>query len=642
MAASILILEKGHPMMKLVNVIFLVVCWSSFALAQSATYVGSETCKTCHAGAFGNHFTEWKTTLHSKIHEIPSPTTVKGDFNNKTVSMGSSYGNAVVSLRTDGIKYYAKLSTNGPEYEIAYTYGGGWKQRYLVKIDSSYYILPIQWNSKGYLDNSTGAWATYTQATWYKSDGSLITTNTNSFRSKSWDKNCMGCHVSGFKIDRAVAAADTFWVGNWGANKTATDINVGCESCHGPGSLHPANAFGADKKIVNPSKLTVNNRKLEVCGQCHNRASSWRGAGLVGSHEFAKDELNNKYFTPGDSLALFMRFDGTPNASGGPGTWPDLITARQHHQQYQEWQRSAHFSNAAAKMTCFTCHDPHKTTANKHQIRDSLTVGADKFKTATKDNTMCLSCHAASAPFAGITKAMVKNESANRAAIATAVKQHTKHKTYDPENTSNTGGSGNCVSCHLAKTAVTALSYDISSHTFAVITPKKTLDYKSTTTPTTGMLNSCAVSCHRNPAAGSAVPTYGITDASLTNWAEASDIALADTLWRYYRQMFPTSVEKTAENIPKVFALSQNYPNPFNPSTEIQFQLAQSGAVKLVVYNVAGQQVKVLIDQEMDAGAFRVAWSGRNDYGEPVASGVYLYRLEAPTFQTTKKMVLMR
>jgi len=63
---------------------------------------------------------------------------------------------------------------------------------------------------------------------------------------------------------------------------------------------------GDKTKIVNPAKLTSNLRKLEVCGQCHNRAYVVGRQGKVGSHEYGKDEINNKYFTPGDSLGLFM------------------------------------------------------------------------------------------------------------------------------------------------------------------------------------------------------------------------------------------------------------------------------------------------------------------------------------------------
>lgn len=498
--------------------------------AQTATYVGSEACKTCHSGAIGNSYNTWKQTLHSKIHELPSAQTITGDFTTSTtINMGSSYGNATVTVRTAGGKYYAKVGASGTEYEIAYTYGGGWKQRYLTKIDSSYYIPPIQWNSNKYLDNSSGAWASYSPATWFNADGSLKTTNTNSFRAKSWDKNCMGCHVNGYKIDRAVAGVDTFWVGTWGANKSANDINVGCESCHGPASLH--STTGDKTKIVNPAKMTNNLRKLEVCGQCHNRASSWNGAGVAGTHEYSKDEINNKYFVPGDVLSNFMRFDGTPNQAGGPGLWPDGVTSKQHHQQYQDWQLSKHFSNPNEAMNCFTCHDSHNNTANGHQVRDSLVVGISKFRTINDDNTLCLACHATSGPFAGITKAMVQNPVANTATIAAVVSSHTKHS-YDPTNTGTTGGASRCTKCHMTKTATTAKAYDIHSHSFKTVSPSKTLQYQAQG----GMPNTCAASCHRNGTGK--VPNFGITDASLSTWNEATDASLATELKFWDENMF--------------------------------------------------------------------------------------------------------
>src|SRR3990172_6849868 len=92
-------------------------------LAQTATYVGSQTCQPCHSGApGGNQHVPWSQTLHSKIHAVPSASTVKGDFA-QAVSMGTSYGNSQVVLRTSGGKYYAKVGATGTEYEIAYTYG---------------------------------------------------------------------------------------------------------------------------------------------------------------------------------------------------------------------------------------------------------------------------------------------------------------------------------------------------------------------------------------------------------------------------------------------------------------------------------------------------------------------------------------
>jgi hypothetical protein len=81
--------------------------------------------------------------------------------------------------------------------------------------------------------------------------------------------------------------------------------------------------------------------------------------------------------------------------------------------------------------------------------------------------------------------------------------------------------------------------------------------------------------------------------------------------------------------IPASFALSQNYPNPFNPSTTIRFALPTQSVVSLKIYNILGQEVATLVNTEHPAGFFTVEWNGRNQYGSPVASGVYFYRIEA-------------
>lgn len=157
------------------------------------------------------------------------------------------------------------------------------------------------------------------------------------------------------------------------------------------------------------------------------------------------------------------------------------------------------------------------------------------------------------------------------------------------------------------------------------------------------MLNSCAVACHRNPASvGSAIPTFSIgTDATLSDWTEATDIQLADTLWKYFQGMFPTSVEQIASLVPAEYRLMQNYPNPFNPSTKVEFYLPKRSPVRIAVYNIVGQQVKIFFDQEMEAGSYRVTWNGKNDYGEYTPSGVYFVRLDAGDFSSTKKMILL-
>jgi hypothetical protein len=110
-----------------------------------------------------------------------------------------------------------------------------------------------------------------------------------------------------------------------------------------------------------------------------------------------------------------------------------------------------------------------------------------------------------------------------------------------------------------------------------------------------------------------------------------------------------------APQLPKEFAVSSNYPNPFNPSTTIRYQLPQAADVKLVIYNILGQQVRTLVNTHREAGYYQVVGDGRNDAGVPAGSGVYLYIFQAghPSsgspkgqagqgFRQVRKMILMK
>jgi probable HAF family extracellular repeat protein len=107
-----------------------------------------------------------------------------------------------------------------------------------------------------------------------------------------------------------------------------------------------------------------------------------------------------------------------------------------------------------------------------------------------------------------------------------------------------------------------------------------------------------------------------------------------------------TSVEPTAET-PRNFELFQNYPNPFNPVTALRYQLPVGGDVQLTIYDILGRKVRSLVHQRQSAGQYLVRWDGTNDAGEPVSSGVYLYRLtvnrtNGNPFVKTRKMVLLK
>ncbi|MCK6621403.1 MAG: choice-of-anchor J domain-containing protein [Calditrichia bacterium] len=93
---------------------------------------------------------------------------------------------------------------------------------------------------------------------------------------------------------------------------------------------------------------------------------------------------------------------------------------------------------------------------------------------------------------------------------------------------------------------------------------------------------------------------------------------------------------------PASFSLRQNYPNPFNPSTAIVYDLAKNAGVTLKIYDLSGREVKTLVQGFQGAGTYTVNWNGTNDAGVKVASGIYLYRLEAGNFVQTRKMVLLK
>ncbi len=98
-----------------------------------------------------------------------------------------------------------------------------------------------------------------------------------------------------------------------------------------------------------------------------------------------------------------------------------------------------------------------------------------------------------------------------------------------------------------------------------------------------------------------------------------------------------TSVVYSHTSVPNGFSLSQNYPNPFNPSTVINYALPKSSNVKIEIFNVLGEKVATLENKYEEAGNHKVQWNAGK-----YASGVYLYRLKAGSFEKTKKMILIK
>jgi len=103
-----------------------------------------------------------------------------------------------------------------------------------------------------------------------------------------------------------------------------------------------------------------------------------------------------------------------------------------------------------------------------------------------------------------------------------------------------------------------------------------------------------------------------------------------------------TGVRNAVTAQPLEFGLEQNYPNPFNPETRLYFQLPASEEVKLIIYNTRGQIVRHLVERRYEAGRHTVNWDGRDNTGNRVPTGVYVYRIKAGDHIAARKMTMVK
>jgi len=105
----------------------------------------------------------------------------------------------------------------------------------------------------------------------------------------------------------------------------------------------------------------------------------------------------------------------------------------------------------------------------------------------------------------------------------------------------------------------------------------------------------------------------------------------------------PSDVNSTGTgDLPIKFDLAQNYPNPFNPVTMIKFDLPKKAHTSLTIFNVLGQRVATLVDEDLAPNYYEIEWNGTTDGGNQVASGIYFYRLSTDEKVMTKKMMLLK
>jgi hypothetical protein len=538
--------------------------------SDSPTFVGSEYCLACHAGSIAPDETEWRGTKHS--HALRKPMGMwtlqagKGvlanslgeaqddfmmglDFNQVTgTPFDSLQPNApILSYDAATDSYFVQLGPDGIKLLVVATWAGqteGNGQRYMVRIpvsdtptgySNAIYFAPFAWGGSGYSSNSSS---------WY--DGStpkyapgIASSDLVPLQGQNYLKNCVGCHITGVRSNEVTPQGEyvthpypASLVPPSSPNYPDLDgdgfpdmANIGCESCHGPGSAHILGS-GDITKIVNPEDITDNKLRSETCLQCHVQIAS--APDKTWGYTF--DETANKGFvmtsTP-DDLSNYQVFTGA--------MWPDgvhYIAAR-----IDDYKSSAHYQGAHG-IACSDCHDSMAETANDAQVRDEITRhGVTISNVNVDDDSFCMACHHDPYFAAGITGDMVAEwKAAGFDApipdnIRTAIEEHTHH----PYGADRTMGLSRCTTCHMAPTAGHG-SIGGYSHTFWPARPEDTIAYKDATGMTygaTGNVNSCSASCHRGKVIlWSDVPA-NLNPTSMQFGTDA-EIGLANHLLPYY------------------------------------------------------------------------------------------------------------
>jgi len=529
---------------------------------------GSTYCLLCHDGTPALDRSGWRGTLHALGLRAPGEPTANQDLSlwpdadagllrfvpdNPADNTGaldpwgqklqfSNNGGYWAWLGMDAAGYFVEFSgdearsTVSERYGVDFTYGGEgkYKQRYITLLHEGswtaaaamgpgvgHYVLPMQFQ-----DAATGSaldpyWIGYNPGRWQApalAGGSAVHASTT--RTKSFENLCAGCHfndpdVSGDATAGIDASSNQDAAGpvDFDGNGAPDEIDTGCEACHGPGGAHA----GQPEAIVNPRYLTAAAATL-TCGRCHSRGTSVDPAASTDgfSHDYPWNEALGGRVFPGEveDLASHLAY--------GPGVWNDAGGAptqwsKQHHQQYHDYEWSGHFDNPFRRVLCFDCHDLH-TPSTTGQVRSTLQIDWDGAPytlsgVSAADNTLCLGCHAGSGPFAGIGVEDVEEVIADvpSTAVVEAVVEHMDDASgmngtawYDPEGDGEDYGAGNCVGCHMPKTAKSAhwvyddegrmVEGDIRSHSFEPVMP--TLSQEIAGTGAADVIpNSCGA-CH--------------------------------------------------------------------------------------------------------------------------------------------------
>ncbi len=363
----------------------------------------------------------------------------------KTVSFTATFftdKDGSLKLRTENAR---DPSDKARVYPVAMTYGGGvYKQRYLIRVGNATYPF-LQYNTEG-----KDARADRTRKPWRDYHGDWLFNETTKKlidppKSKSFEIQCASCHFTGYTLTPTVegsfvagAVNDPNGELDIDGDGVPNELNIGCETCHGPGSAHSKAPLRKKASyIVSPNKLAAE-RSMVICNQCHSRPQGT----MKNDQPINKD---NRMLTPGISRNEYLVNHTTREDAAQSDFWPDGVHSKAHHQQGTDLIRSKHYVNETQILSCANCHDPHGKTGLKNQVRLAVRDGKD---------SLCASCHKVD------------------------MKEHTAKTVGEPHTRKIA-----CVDCHMTKTMQTGAGLgegiegkggknywmnDITSHLFDV------------------------------------------------------------------------------------------------------------------------------------------------------------------------------
>jgi len=299
------------------------------------TYLGSNSCAGCHTEAFQN----WQGSHHDQAMQHATAATVKGDFNNSLFEAPGN--NALFSKKADG--FYARLAgTDGQvsDHKILYTFGTEPLQQYLVAFpDGRLQQLPVAWNT---LTNQ-----------WFDPQPELLAQPGEwvhwSEGGKNWNSMCADCHSNNVEKNFDIASNSY--------STTVTELDVGCESCHGPGRDHVAAVSSADFNAT-LDKLHISMRVgedsqavVDQCGRCHARRQQ-----LTTKFEHGSSQLLDHYLP---QLLIPPTYHSDGQILDEVFVYGSFVQSKMYH----------------SGVGCVDCHQPHSV------------------KLKAEGNQLCVGCH---------------------------------------------------------------------------------------------------------------------------------------------------------------------------------------------------------------------------------------------------------